>query len=313
MIWLIATISSYLILALVFLVDKYLISGAILSPKLYAFYVGMLGVLALVLAPFINFYIPDYWQIFLSFLAGLSFVYALFWFYKLLSLFETSRAVPAIGGFLPIFSFLLVFLTSWGKETLQFREFSAFISLILGTILITYKKKAFEKREINLKLLSFSAVAALLWALHFVLAKYVYLGQGFLNGFLWIRIGGGVSAFSFFLLSKELRRDVFKLRRLEGAPLLGSSKTAGIFISNQLLGVTAHILQNWAISLVPIIYISLITALQGVQYLFLLIFGAIISLKFPQILKEEVSAKIIFQKMIAILFIGGGLVLLAFQ
>jgi len=42
-----------------------------------------------------------------------------------------------------------------------------------------------------------------------------------------------------------------------------------------------------------------------------LIFAVLLSLKFPKILKEEVSREILLQKIVAILLIGGGLTLLA--
>jgi len=76
------------------------------------------------------------------------------------------------------------------------------------------------------------------------------------------------------------------------------------------LGAGANILQNWAIALAPLAFVAVISALQGVQYVFLLIFAVLLSLKSPQILKEEISRKILFQKVIAILLIAGGLTLL---
>ncbi len=61
--WLVITISFYFILAAVFLVDKYLLTGSISNPKIYTFYVGVLGIGVLVLAPFVGFYIPSFSQI----------------------------------------------------------------------------------------------------------------------------------------------------------------------------------------------------------------------------------------------------------
>ena len=84
-----------------------------------------------------------------------------------------------------------------------------------------------------------------------------------------------------------------------------------IFLFNQGIGAGAFILQNWAIALVPLGFLAFINALEGTKYLFLLIFTILLALKFPKILKEEISKKILFQKIIAILLIGGGLVLLA--
>ena len=47
MLWLIVAVCSYLILAVVLLVDKHLLVSSIPSPKVFAFYVGVLGILSL--------------------------------------------------------------------------------------------------------------------------------------------------------------------------------------------------------------------------------------------------------------------------
>lgn len=300
MLWIFITIISYLILAIVFLMDKYLLKELIPNPKVYSFYVGILGILAIFLIPFVDFYIPETPQIILSLSAGALFILALFWFYKALHLFEASRIVPAIGGLVPIFSFGLVYLFSFGRETLSFSEVVAFILLIFGTVLITFKKE----KLINFKSLQISFLTAFLLSFSFVLTKYVYLGQSFWNGLIWMRIGGFLVAFCFFLFLKEIREEIFSSKQKS------SFKTMTIFLSNQGLGTGAALLQNFAIFLAPLASIALINALQGIQYAFLLILVTFLSFKFPQILKEEISKKVLFQKIIAILFIGFGLFLL---
>jgi len=80
--WLLITISSYLILAIVSLVDKYLLTSSIPNPKVYTFYVGTLGILVLLIAPFVGFYIPEISQIILAFSAGALYIYALLWLFK---------------------------------------------------------------------------------------------------------------------------------------------------------------------------------------------------------------------------------------
>lgn len=299
--WILIAISAYFILAVVFLIDKYLLAGPVPNPKVYTFYIGILGILILFLAPFVGFSVPQPSQIILSLLAGAIFTYGLFWFYKALRDFETSRVVPAIGGILPLFTLGLVYIFSAGEETLGYFEFFAFILLILGSILITYERS----KKISFKSLQISAIAAFFLALSFVLTKYVYLAQPFWSGFIWIRIGGFLTAIFFFLLFKEIREEIFKKK------VSFKKKTIGIFLSNQAMGAGASILQNWAIFLAPLVYVAIVNALAGTQYVFLLIFTIFLSLKFPQILKEEISKKILFQKIIAILLIGGGLVLLA--
>ncbi len=301
--WLIAAISAYIILAIVQLVDKYLLSGSILSPKVYTFYVGIFGILALVFIPFVNFSIPAFPQIVLALLAGAVYIYALLWFFKALFLFEASRIIPTIGGLIPLFTFGLVYIFSFGKEILSLTGITAFIFLVLGSILINYEKE----KSITLKSFQISVLAASLFSLSFVLTKYVYLGQPFWNGFIWTKIGGLLMAVIFFIFTKEIRKEIFKKK------VSFKKKTLGIFISNQAAAGGANVLQNWAISLVPLAYVAVINALQGVQYAFLLVFATFISLKSPQLLKEEISKGILFQKISAILLIGAGLVMLSLK
>ena len=302
MTWLIVAILAYLILALVFLIDKYLLVQSIPDPKIYAFYIGILGFVVLLLVPFINFYLPTPWEALLAFISGASFIFGIFWFFKGLKLFESSRIVPAVGGILPIFTFLLIYIFSKGKETLNPVGFLAFILLLLGSFLITYQKN----KKISLDSLRISIIAAFFLAISFVFAKYVYISSSFLVGLVWIR-GGGILGALLFLLNPSFRRGIFKEK------IALQKKTALIFLSNQAAGGGGNILQNWAVALAPLSYVAFINALQGIQYLFLLIFAVFLSLRFPKILKEEISKEILFQKVIAILLIGGGLVLLSWR
>jgi drug/metabolite transporter (DMT)-like permease len=259
-----------------------------------------LGILVFLLVPFVGFYIPEISQIILALLAGVVYMYALFWLFKTLRLFETSRVIPAIGGIIPLFTFGLIYILSSGKEILSFPEIIAFILLIFGSILITLERK----KLISFRSFQFSILTAFLFSLAFVLTKYVYLAQSFWNAFIWMRIGGFLLVLAFFIFAPEIKKEIFRKR--EYFP----KKTVLIFFSNQAAGAVAYILQNWAIFLVPLIYVPIINALAGIQYVFIFTFAILFSLKFPKIIKEEISKEIIIQKIIAILLIGTGLVLL---
>jgi drug/metabolite transporter (DMT)-like permease len=300
--WLLITICFYLILAVVFLVDKYLLTASIPDPKVFTFYVGVLGILALLLVPFVGFRVPAPSQITLALLSGAVYVFALFWFYKCLRLFEASRVIPAVSGLLPLFTFGMVYAISFGREVPSFPKIAALILLILGTFFMTMEKEKF----VNLRSLGLSAIAAFFFALSFVLLKYVYLEQPFWSGFIWTKIGGFLMALCFLIFTREVRGEIFQKK------FNVKSGTIVIFIANQAAGGVAGILQNWAFFLAPLAYVAIINSLQGIQYVFLLIFTVLLSLKFPGILKEEISGKVIFQKIVAILFIGAGLALVAF-
>ncbi len=313
MLWLITIISAYFILAIVYLADKYLLDEGIPDPKVFAFYVGFLWAFAFLLIPFIKFYIPSPREIIISLLTGFISIYALFWFYKTLRLSEASRVVPAIGGLVPLFTFAIVYILSFGQKSLSLLGGIAFILLIMGSVLISLpphffdlkrrkKNKHHSLRQIfshyflekENKGFRYSVWTAFLFSLSFVGAKYVYLSQSFWNGFVWIRVGGFLTALAIFVLFPIVRKEVSKKKK---RPDKG---TMVIFLSSQSASAVAGILQNLAIALAPLAYVSIINALQGSQYVFLFIFTLILSFKFPHILKEEISQEAIVQKVVAI-------------
>ncbi len=303
--WLAIAILSYLILAVVFLFDKYLLSKSIPNPRIYAFYVGLLGGIVFIIAFFIDFYVPDLISLLFAISAGFFFIIGLLWFYKALKSFEASRVVPVVGGLTPLFAWVLMYIFSRGKEGLEGYDLVALFLLVIGSILINYKEEKFNDK--SYQSLVYSAFAAFLLGLCFTLTKYAYLEQTFWNSFIWIRVGGVISSLLLLLIFVDVRKEVFfKRKKVE----YQSKKTAIIFISNQILGGGAAILQNFAIFLAPAAYISLVTALQGSQYFFLFILTLILSIKFPKIIKEEISKKIIIQKISAIFLISGGVLIL---
>lgn len=301
MLWLSITILAYFLLSISTLGNKYLLAGPP-NPKSYSFYTGTLAILVVLLIPFVGFSIPNFSQILLSILAGSAFIIANFFYFTALENFEASRIATAIGGMLPLFTFGLVYLFSGGKEILIFGEFIAFILLISGGVLITFE----GAKAISFKSLQISAIAAFLFALTFVLSKYVYLQIPFWSGFIWMRIGGLLAALC-FLFTKEVKDEIFKRK------FTFQKKTGTVFLASQAIGGGAFVLQNWAIALVPLAFLPFVNALEGTQYIFLLIFTILLSIKFPQFLKEKISRKILFQKISAVLLIVGGLVLLALK
>jgi len=308
MLWLPASIFAYFILAIAFLMDKYLLITRIPNPKLYAFYAGVSGVLIFAISPFVGFFVPPFPQLILSFLAGATSIFALFYFYQALRLFEASRVIPAIGALVPLFTLGLIYIISGGKETLSVSEIPAFVLLILGSFFITYERAL----DISLAGLKFSILTAFFFALYFVLTKYVYLNQPFWNGLIWISGGGFLMALCFFFLSRDIREEIFQKQATF------QKKTMFIFVLSKIMGGGGGLLQNWAIFLAPLAMVAIINALQGVQYAFLLLLVTFLSLTQPLWakragFKEEISRKILFQKIIAILLIGLGLAFLSLK
>jgi len=302
MLWLIITISAYFLFAAVNIVDKYLLGGRIPSPKVYAFYLGVLGIVILALAPFGFLVIPSLPIIFLGLTAGAFHILGVFVFFKGLKSFEASRIMPAMGALIPVFTFGFFLIFGGQNGVLRTTDIIAFILLLFGTILITWEKE----KNVTFSSIKIAILAAFLFALYFISVKFVYFYQPFISGLIWTRVGAFLIAL-IFLFSKEVQEDVFK------GPKIIQKKTWAIFFPNQAASSGAFILQNWAVALAPLAYLGIINALEGIKYVFVLIFATFLSLKFPKILKEEISKEVLLQKICAILLIGAGLVLIALK
>ena len=301
MLWLPFAVSSYFLYAICALIDKYLLKSAISSPKVYCFYVGLLGILALFLIP-LGFSIPQPSFIIISLLAGAISIFSLWRFYVALKLFDASIILPAIGGILPVITFFAVYFIFQEKEAIEIEKVSAFILLVLGSILISLE----EKKSITIKSLKYSFAVAILFSAALVLSKFIYLKVPFWSGFIWMRIGAAGGAL-LFLFSKEVREEIFQKK------VSFKKETMGLFLSNQALAAAAFILQNWAVFLAPLISLAIINALEGTKYFFLLIITIVLSVRYKNILRGEISRENLLQKLVSILLISVGLVILAFK
>ena len=303
MTWLWITIIAYAILGFVSVVDRYLLSGPLPSPKAYTFYVGSLGMFVFLLTPIFGLTVLPGLEMGVAFLSGFLFVAALFFLYSGLHKFEASRVVPAMGGLIPIFTLIFSFLV-FQEGGMNGIDLIALTLLILGSIIITIERG----KKLTLPSLKFAGGAALLFAFSFVLAKYVYLLSSFWSPFVWMRIGGFIFAAGIFILSKELRETLFSKKTKEPKR---KRKTVAVFLGNQVLGAGGSVLQSFAIFLAPALYIAFVNALEGIIYIFVLIYTALASVFFPRLIHEVFTKKTALQKAVATVLIVAGILILS--
>ena len=294
--WLIIVITGHLLNSVSFLVDKFLLAKKITSPFVYAFFIGALGALAVVLLPF-GFVLPGFSELARALGAGATFVLALVFFFAALKRNEASRVVPLTGGFVPLFTFILAYL--YLGERLAGNQILAFVALVAGGILITLDKKG--KGSVSGYV--YAVIASFVFAVSFVITKQVFIEQNFISGFVLSRLGGLLAALAILLIPKE-RYNILNQPKQKG-----SSNTTLLFFIGQIVGGLGFVLVNYAISLASV---SLVNAMQGVQYVFLLIAIAFLGRKFPKVLSEKLSGGVLVQKLVAIILISIGIGLIAF-
>ncbi|MDO8582071.1 MAG: EamA family transporter [bacterium] len=297
--WLLIVIIAHLMNAGAFLVDKFLLAKAVPKPAVYAFWIGALGLFAIVLLPFGSLVFTAR-EVGFALFAGLTFEIALLFFFGALLRLETSRVVPVVGGLQPLIIFLLSY--AFLGERLSQGELIAFALLLLGSVVISYDTDVVTERETAKRQRGwiYACIAAVCFAVSYALTKHVFSIQPFVSGFVWIRVGAFLTVL-LFLLRREWRHDILsKQERPKGN--LGL-----LFLGGQSAGAVSAILLNYAISLASV---TIITAMQGMQYAFLFFMAILLGKRFSQ-LRERLSMAIVVRKSVAIILIGIGLVLLA--
>lgn len=297
--WFLLAILSCFLYAIVTVLNKFLLrQRATTRPLVFTFWLGILSIFTFVLAPF-GLGWPGWGAFWFDIAVGLVYFVAILYTYEALDINEASKVSSFVGGLTPVLVLILSYL--FLSETLTLMHLLAFFLLIFGGFLISIKKSRGEFRG-GMKGFRFLVLAIILGAVYWIMAKYAFDTQGFVNGFVWSRAGFVLAAF-LILLRPAWRRMIFISER-QATPKLGA-----LFASNKLLAAFGSLSIHLALFLGSA---PLVNALQGVQYVFLLIFAVILSKKFPELMEEKVSGTTLAQKIAAVLLIGGGLAILAF-
>ncbi len=296
--WLLVSILSYFFFSLAYLGDKLVLAGSS-KPRSYTFYIGLLSVLVVAFIPFISFSLPTPVALCWMTLEGIVYIAGLYVMFLALQKFEVSSVMTTIGAVQPIVIFILSWIF-WGFQPITPWYVAAFILLLLGSVLISFKKKSERGRGY----LTITLLAAVLFSLDYIFSKLVFLDQPFLQGFIWMRIVSFIMVL-FFLISHNFRKEIFAKQNVL------SKKTRFIFLGTQIAGGFANLLQSFAIFLAPIAFLPMVNALRGIQYVFLFLLVLFFTIFLPKILTEQLSKKIMAQKVVAIILIVTGLAIIS--
>lgn len=303
--WLSVALISYFLSSLVIILDKFILGAKkVSSPPVYSFYIGLLGLGAFIFTPF-GFSVPSSVQIVVSLISGALFTLGILSLYYAISKAEASRVAPLVGAVIPFITFIISVL--FLGENLNYAQMAGAGALVFGGLLISF--------DLPLKIggnkffsgFWHTILAGMILAVSYSLLKFVYNGQEFLNGFIWTRIGSALVVFSFFAVP-HWRRDI--VRSLNGfvKPTHSHVHAGSLVVLNKILGGTASILFNYAISLGSV---TLVNALVSVQYVFILALAAVFSLWHPKVFKEKLYFWDWAQKVAAIAVIAVGIWLIS--
>jgi len=297
--WITFALAGYFFNAVTALFDKYLLAGRIKEPVVYAFFVSVLSLFAVVLIPF--GYQPIPWQTSVVFLiSGILFLYGLVAFYNAVKRSEISRVAPLVGITISIIAGVAS-LAFGPAANLSFSpgHFLSLLMLLSGAFLVAFDLPLKK----NDALMKSTLLAGVLMALSLLFLKTGYRNADFVNGLIWSRLGFIVGGFSLFIIP-EYRRAILENTRHLSSSNKRDVTTGALFLLNKVFGAAATFLLTYAVFLGPVTFVQ---ALNGIQYAFVLFLAIPLAIKFPKIFGERLYFWDWFQKAAAITLIGLGM------
>lgn len=303
--WIIVAVHAYLLVSLEIVLDKFLLSSKKVShPAIYAFYSGILSLFVVVFIPF-GFHGVSLEQGVLSILFGMIFIYGILSLFFAIQKNEASRVMPVVGAIIPITTYFTYDFFLGDKLTAY--QLLGVALLIVGGLLISFDLPLRIKNSKFFSGAAYAVLAGILIALSLDAFKIFYKTDNFFNVFIWTRFGLAAGALS--LLAVPYGRKV----------ILGSfasykenkkdnQKTGVLFVVNKSLGGIGSIMLNYAIALGSV---TIVNALVSIEYVFILLLGLVLSVRYPAIFQEKWSFGHIVQKVAAIATITVGVMLVS--
>jgi uncharacterized membrane protein len=294
-------------------IDKIVVSNKVKNPLVVSFWVSLFGIpsatillVGLLPVPFADqfrFVMPSLEALALITVAGILLQLSLMVNYVALSRGEATRVVATIGAGTPVFA--LVFAYALLNERLAPLSYGAFGLLLAGAVVMQVRRGRWVSWPLALALLS-----AAIGALQSVVVKLVYQDNQFISSFALLGLGNVVYCAALLLLVPSVRQNLGRALPKPGKKTVVkrvASSGGFLILFNSGFGSLGVIVLNWALSLGPV---SLVNAMRGLQYAGLFVIALLLSRVYPKLLKEEMSAQSMRQKVAGIVLIGVGLALL---
>lgn len=256
----------------------------------YVFWLGAMSVLGLLLIPF-GFHMPGWRVVALAFSAGLIQLAANFFYYDALKLGEASQALAIMGGFSPLFTYLIAIPLL--KQPLGDSSIVGFILLVAGGFVM------FSSEPMNLRaIIPLIVAAAGTFGLSSVLQKMAFDETNFVSAYVFFTIGTFAGAL-FLLVRKKWREEIF--RTSEQA----SPRSKELYFINRFANGVGSFLIFYAVSLASP---AVVSAISGLRYAIIFLGVFYLTRFHPRILHEHYRGWALRAKLLGTLLVIAGLV-----
>lgn len=257
----------------------------------YVFWIAIMSSFGFVFF-FFGFTLPSIGTIGLSVLAALSFLLMLICYYKVLSIGEATEAVPVVGGFAPLATFLAGSILEF--TPMNAAEAAGFTLLITGGFILF-----FSDRSKLTKIIPWTLVASALTGSTNILEKIVFQNTAnFATGYALMKTATliiGVSMLAVPYLRKNIfteSKDTARGRRI-------------LYFVNRAIAGTGSLLIFYAIKLEK--HPAIVESINGARYIIVFILAYALTRIRPDLLTETIKGWRAFSKITATLLILLGL------
>ncbi len=210
---------------------------------------------------------------------------------------EEASWASSLFQLIPIYGYFLALIFLGEKLTLI--QIIGSILVIIGAIIIS--TNFVGKIKFKLKPFLLMSLSSFLIALNALIFKIIAIDSDFVGVAFWEYIGGAIFGLGLFSFSRLYREQFIAT--------IAKSRTRVLTINlvSELLNIGAKLAANFASLLAPLV---LVWVVNGLQPMFVLIYGIIITLFMPHLGKEDLSLHNVIKKVIAMIVIFIGIYLL---
>ena len=281
-------------------IDKYLVERYFKEQSVAVLLV-FTALIGLVLLPFIAAFNPNVTAIPLPAVAVISFTGALYmaamYFYlQALQSNEASVVAPFYQA-APLFTYGLAYAIL--GETLTGSQIVGGILIVAGTAFASVGRTSASR--VNLRLVVLMLACALALAISSVVFKLFAIRDDFWPTTFWTYAGEAVFGIAILAIPSQ--------RKLFGA-LFRANPGAVLAINgaNELINLGGGLIARFAFLLAPV---GLVQAVSSTTTIFVFLFGIVLTLFFPKVAKEDLSAASLLQKAVAVVLVAFGVMRLA--
>jgi drug/metabolite transporter (DMT)-like permease len=209
---------------------------------------------------------------------------------------EEASAVAPLFQLSTIFTLLLAY--AFLAERLGLLQLSGVGLIVAGALTASGNGQGFLQR-FNIRLLCLMAAATFIVALSAVVFKYFAVEDSFWGTTFWTFVGEGLFGAAILLVPGYYRQFARLFQQSPGAVL-------GINAANELINLGGGLAVRFASLLAPV---ALVSAVSSTTTIFVFAFGVLLTLFFPKLGREDLTAGNLWRKGVAAVLVTAGVML----